>query len=91
MSCDVSRHPRGGRTFLQTLASLAGAAGIGLAFPFVILLIGLPMALSPEACSRGLVGVRGRDSLAGPPFAALLRAALGQRMRRLTWLTFISK
>ncbi len=51
MSCDVSRHPRGGRTFPQALASLAGAAGIGLAFPFVILLIGLPVAL----IARGLL------------------------------------
>jgi hypothetical protein len=42
---DVFRPTRGGRTFLQGLVSLAGAAGIGLAFPFVILLIGLPIAL----------------------------------------------
>ena len=43
---DVSRQTRGGRTFLQALASLAGAAGIALAVPFVILLIGLPVALA---------------------------------------------
>jgi hypothetical protein len=43
---DVSRPTRGGRTLLQGLASLAGAAGIALAVPFVILLIGLPVALA---------------------------------------------
>ena len=43
---DVSRPARGGRTFLQGLVSLAGAAGIALAVPFVILLIGLPVALA---------------------------------------------
>ena len=41
---DVSL-PRTKRTFLQVLASLAGAAGIALIVPFVILLIGLPVAL----------------------------------------------
>ena len=41
---DVSL-PRTERTFLQALASLAGAAGIALLVPFVILLIGLPVAL----------------------------------------------
>ena len=34
-----------GRPFLQALASLAGAAGIALLFPFAILLVGLPVAL----------------------------------------------
>ena len=48
---DVSRPARGGRTFLHGLVSLAGAAGIALAVPFVILLIGLPVALAV----RGLV------------------------------------
>ena len=43
---DVSRPTRGGQTFLQGLAFLAGAAGIALAVPFVILLIGLPVALA---------------------------------------------
>jgi hypothetical protein len=43
---DVSRPTRGGRTFLQGLVSLAGAAGIALAVPFVILLIGMPIALA---------------------------------------------
>jgi hypothetical protein len=41
---DVSRPARGGR--FQGLVSLAGAAGIALAVPFVILLIGLPIALA---------------------------------------------
>ena len=43
---DVSRPTRGGQTFLQGLVSLAGAAGIVLAVPVVILLIGLPIALA---------------------------------------------
>jgi hypothetical protein len=34
-----------GRPFLRALASLAGAAGIALLVPFVILLVGLPVAL----------------------------------------------
>lgn len=34
------------RTFLQGLASLAGAIGLVLLVPFVILLVGLPIALS---------------------------------------------
>jgi hypothetical protein len=50
---DVSRPTRGGRTFLQGLVSLVGAAGIALAFPFVILLVGLPIALAV----RGLLEV----------------------------------
>lgn len=52
---DVSRPTSGGRTFLQGLVSLAGAAGIALAFPFVILLIGLPIALAV----RGLLEMVG--------------------------------
>ena len=43
---DVSRPTSEGRTFLQGLVSLTGAAGIALAVPFVILLIGLPVALA---------------------------------------------
>jgi hypothetical protein len=34
-----------GRPFLRAMASLAGAAGIALLFPFGILLVGLPVAL----------------------------------------------
>jgi hypothetical protein len=43
---DVSRSNGAGRTFFQGLVSLAGAAGIALLVPLVILLIGLPIALS---------------------------------------------
>lgn len=43
---DVSRPSRGGVTLVQGLTSLAGAAGIALAVPFVILLVGLPVALA---------------------------------------------
>ncbi|MGH8635814.1 MAG: hypothetical protein ACREUZ_01620 [Burkholderiales bacterium] len=42
---DVSR-THGERTFFQALISFAGAASIALLVPFVILLIGLPIALS---------------------------------------------
>ena len=51
----VSRPTSEGRTFLQGLVSLAGAAGIALVVPFVILLIGLPIALAV----RGLLEVVG--------------------------------
>jgi hypothetical protein len=52
---DVSRPTSQGRTFLQGLVSLTGAAGIALLVPFVILLIGLPIALAV----RGLLEVAG--------------------------------
>jgi hypothetical protein len=52
---DVSRPTNEGRTFLQGLVSLTGAAGIALLVPFVILLIGLPIALAV----RGLLEVVG--------------------------------
>jgi len=52
---DVSRPTGEGRTFLQGLVSLTGAAGIALVVPFVILLIGLPIALTV----RGLLEVVG--------------------------------
>lgn len=42
---DVSLPRDMGRPFLRALASLAGAAGIALLVPFVILLVGLPVAL----------------------------------------------
>jgi hypothetical protein len=42
---DVSR-PTYRRTFLKGVLALAGAAGIALLVPFVILLIGLPIALA---------------------------------------------
>jgi hypothetical protein len=43
---DVSRPSSGDRRFLQGLVSLAGAAGIALLVPFLILLVGLPVALA---------------------------------------------
>ena len=52
---DVSRPTSEGRTFLQGLVSFTGAAGIALVVPFVILLIGLPIALAV----RGLLEVVG--------------------------------
>ncbi len=42
----VSRPNRDGRTLVQGLRSLAGAVGIALLAPFVILLVGLPVALA---------------------------------------------
>lgn len=42
---DVSRSATDGRTFFKGLVSLAGATGIALLVPFVILLIGTPIAL----------------------------------------------
>jgi hypothetical protein len=42
---DVSLPPDTRWPFLRALASLAGAAGIALLVPFVILLVGLPVAL----------------------------------------------
>ena len=43
---DVSRPTLGERTFIGALTSLAGVAGIALLVPFVILLIGMPVALA---------------------------------------------
>jgi hypothetical protein len=43
---DVPRANGGGRTLIQSLLSLAGAVGIALLVPFVILLVGLPVALA---------------------------------------------
>jgi hypothetical protein len=42
---DVSPPRHTGRPLLRALASFAGAAGIALLVPFVILLVGLPVAL----------------------------------------------
>jgi hypothetical protein len=42
---DVSRPAADWRRFFKGLASLTGAAGIALLVPFVILLIGMPIAL----------------------------------------------
>jgi hypothetical protein len=52
---DVSRPPLGERTVVDGLVSLAGAAGIALLVPFVILLVGMPVALTV----RGLLEVIG--------------------------------
>lgn len=43
---DVSRTPAYQRTFVKTLVSVTGAAGIALLVPVVIILIGIPVALS---------------------------------------------
>lgn len=43
---DVSRPATDARTFLKGIVSLAGAAGLALLVPFVILLIGTPIALA---------------------------------------------
>jgi hypothetical protein len=43
---DVSRPATDGGTFLKGLVSLAGAVGIALLVPVVILLIGMPIALA---------------------------------------------
>ena len=43
---DVSRPATDGRTFLEGLVSLTGGVGIALLVPFVILLIGVPIALA---------------------------------------------
>ena len=44
----------GGRTFLQGLVSLAGAAGIALLVPFAILLVGLPVGTLHSGCARAV-------------------------------------
>jgi hypothetical protein len=43
---DVSKSSGAERTFLQGVMSLGGAAGLALLFPFGILLVALPIALS---------------------------------------------
>jgi hypothetical protein len=43
---DMSRPATEGGTFLKGLTSLAGAAGIALLVPLVILVIGTPIALA---------------------------------------------
>jgi hypothetical protein len=48
---DVSRPQRSLPPFAQALVSLLGAMGIALAFPVVILAVGIPVALAV----RGLV------------------------------------
>jgi hypothetical protein len=46
---DESRGLLSERTFVQALVSLAGAAGLALLVPFVILLVGLPAVLAVRA------------------------------------------
>jgi len=43
---DITRQTGSGRTFLKGLLSLAGAAGVALLVPLVILMIGMPIALA---------------------------------------------
>jgi hypothetical protein len=43
---DIARPAANGRAFLKGVVSLAGASGIALLVPFVILLIGMPIALA---------------------------------------------
>jgi hypothetical protein len=51
----IGSRPEADRTFVDGLISLAGAAGIALLVPFVILLVGMPVALTV----RGLLEVTG--------------------------------
>jgi len=60
---DVPRSATDGRTLLMGLMSLAGAAGIALLVPFVILAIGMPIALA----------IRGITAAAGWLLALILR------------------
>jgi hypothetical protein len=48
----VSRPSGDGRTFLEGLASLAGAAGLVLLLPFAILLIGIPIAVAARGVAE---------------------------------------
>jgi hypothetical protein len=57
---DVSRPTEGDKTFMQSLVSWLGGAAIALLVPFVILLLGLPIALAIRLLlevSRWLVSV----------------------------------
>ena len=51
---DVSLPRDTGRPLLRALASLAGAAGIALLVPFVILLVGLPVALAARGIEEAI-------------------------------------
>lgn len=51
---DVSLPRDTGRPFLRALASLAGAAGIALLVPFVILLVGSPVALAVRGIAEAI-------------------------------------
>lgn len=54
---DVSRREVG-RTFLQNLVSLAGAAGLALLVPVVILLVGLPIVLAVRGTVEAISWLR---------------------------------
>lgn len=56
---DVSLPCRSDRTLLQGLSSLAGATGIALLLPLVILLVGLPIALAVRGLLEVLVWLSG--------------------------------
>jgi hypothetical protein len=58
---DVSRPMSAERTFVQGLSSLAGAAGIALLVPFVILLIGLPVVLAVRGLLEAIGWLFGLD------------------------------
>jgi hypothetical protein len=49
---DVSTQATAARTFLNGMVSLAGAAGIALLVPLVILLIGMPIALAARGVAE---------------------------------------
>lgn len=51
---DVSRPHYGGRTLLQRLVSLAGAIGIAVLLPFMLLLVGLPIALAVRGLAESI-------------------------------------
>ena len=51
---DVSLPRDTGRSFLRVLVSLAGATGIALLVPFVMLLIGLPVALAVRGIAEAI-------------------------------------
>ena len=56
---DVSRPTLGKRTFVDALASLAGAAGIARLVPIAILVIGTPVALTVRGLLEGIDGLFG--------------------------------
>ena len=58
---DVSRPALGQRTVVDALVSLAAAAGIALLVPFVILLIGIPVALAVRGLLEGIGWLFGID------------------------------
>ena len=58
---DVSRPTLRERTVVHALVSLAGAAGIALLVPFVILLIGIPVVLAVRGLLEGIGWLFGID------------------------------